>query len=189
LLSSLVADRVESGGVRVRAGSADADRASAFLALIDAELERAYRLATVILGDESDGQDAVHDAAEVAWRRWPGLRDEARAAGWFRQIVVNRCRDRLRSKRRWRVLHDLFQGSAREPSVADTSSAVAIRDELNQAFERLSVDERIVVVLRYELDMTVPAIAETLGIAEGTAKSRLHYALAKLRAALGEAGQ
>jgi RNA polymerase sigma factor (sigma-70 family) len=188
VLSSLVADRVEPRGVRLRPLSADADRSARFIVLMDEELERAYRLATVILGDESDGQDAVHDAAEVAWRRFADLRDPARAGPWFRQILVNRCRDRLRSRRR-RLVEVLRAPFAREePVVADSAADVGSRDLLARALDRLSADERVVVVLRYEEDLTVPAIAEMLAIPEGTAKSRLHYALAKLRQAL-EAGR
>jgi RNA polymerase sigma-70 factor (ECF subfamily) len=181
-----VADTVEPTRVRVRPQSAEADRARLFVALMDRELERSYRLATVILGSEPDGQDAVHDAAELAWRRFGELRDDEKATAWFRQILVNRCRDRLRSRRRWRLLEPAGQPQIPEPVVDDSSSAVAERDALERRFGQLSPDERVVVVLRYEEDMTVPQIAETIGIPEGTAKSRLHYALAKLRAAAVE---
>lgn len=115
------------------------------------------------------------------------LRDQERAAAWFRQILINVCRDRLRRRRRWRLLEVLRAPFTHEhPTVADTSAAFAARDQLQRAFERLSPHERVTVVLRYEEDLTVPAIAELLDIAQGTAKSRLHYALAKLRAALEE---
>ena len=55
-------------------------------------------------------------------------------------------------------------------------------DRLRRLLGSLSPDERIVVVLRYEADLTVPAIAALIGVAEGTVKSRLHHALARLRA-------
>jgi RNA polymerase sigma-70 factor (ECF subfamily) len=51
------------------------------------------------------------------------------------------------------------------------------------------VDERIVVVLRFEADLTVPSIATLTGVPEGTVKSRLHHALRKLRGSLGKAGR
>jgi RNA polymerase sigma-70 factor (ECF subfamily) len=50
----------------------------------------------------------------------------------------------------------------------------------------LPVDQRIVVVLRYWADLPVEAIADRLGVPAGTVKSRLHYALRALRAALAE---
>lgn len=189
MLNSLVAESVDPEPVRLRPvdAHADGEHAARFQAVLAGELERAYRLATVILGDESEGQDAVHDAAETAWRRRGELRDQERAAAWFRQILINVCRDRLRRRRRWRLLEVLRAPFTHEhPTVADTSAAFAARDQLQRAFERLSPHERVTVVLRYEEDLTVPAIAELLDIAQGTAKSRLHYALAKLRAALEE---
>jgi len=50
----------------------------------------------------------------------------------------------------------------------------------------LSPDHRVVVALRYYLDLPVDAIADQLGIPVGTVHSRLHYALQRLRVALEE---
>lgn len=78
----------------------DADRARTFARLVDRRaLDRAYRYATLLLGDPTDAEDAVHDAALVAWRRFRDLRDPARFEAWFGRILVNACRDRLRARR------------------------------------------------------------------------------------------
>ena len=58
------------------------------------------------------------------------------------------------------------------------------RDQLERAFRRLSVDHRAVVVLHHYLDLPLPRVADALGIPEGTARSRLYYAMRGLRAAL-----
>jgi len=166
--------------------AADA-RAAAFRGLVEAELDRAYRLATVILGDRYDAEDAVHDAAEAAWRRWSDLRDEQRFQAWFGKIVVNACRDRLRRRRRRRLVEiPRLVLDKEHPMAPDAADALALRDVLRRAFDALSPEERIVVVLRYEADLTMPRVAELAGIPEGTAKSRLHHALRKLRAVIGE---
>ena len=185
----LVADRIdqEQGHLRPMSVAAADARAAAFRGLVGAELDRAYRLATVILGDRYDAEDAVHDAAEVAWRRWSDLRDEQRFQAWFGKIVVNACRDRLRRRRRRRLVEiPRLVLDKEHPMAPDAADALALRDVLRRAFEALSPEERIVVVLRYEADLTVPRVAELAGIPEGTAKSRLHNALRKLRAAIGE---
>jgi RNA polymerase sigma-70 factor, ECF subfamily len=163
-------------------------RATAFRRLVDAELDHAYRLAAVILGDSFDAEDAVHDAAVVAWRRWADLRDAGRFEAWFGRILVNVCRDRLRHRRR-RALIELVRGpTAREhPTAGDGTVDVAERNRIRRSFERLSADEQITVVLRYDADLSVPAIAERLAIPEGMVKPRLHNALRKLRNALEEA--
>ena len=62
--------------------------------LTAARLTRAYRLAGIVLGDPSEAQDAVHEAALQAWRHWHELRDPARFDAWFDRILVNQCRDR-----------------------------------------------------------------------------------------------
>ena len=185
----LVADRTDQERGRLRSMSvtaADA-RAAAFRSLVEVELDRAYRLATVILGDRYDAEDAVHDAAEAAWRRWSDLRDEQRFQAWFGKIVVNACRDRLRRRRRRRLVEiPRLVLDKEHPMAPDAADALALRDVLRRAFDALSPEERIVVVLRYEADLTVPRVAELAGIPEGTAKSRLHHALRKLRAVIGE---
>lgn len=163
------------------------DRASAFTALLERGLDANYRLAAVILGDRVEAEDAVHDAALLAWRGFSGLRDRGRFEAWFGRILVNGCRDRLRARRRRPVVVPLILGDGgQETGVADRSAAVADRDELQRAIAGLDPDHAVVVALRYYADLTVPQIADRIGIAEGTVKSRLHHALRRLRTAVGE---
>jgi RNA polymerase sigma-70 factor (ECF subfamily) len=66
----------------------------------------------------------------------------------------------------------------------DHAPATAERDELATAMASLDEDQRIAVMLRFWLDMSVDDIAEKLGVPPGTVKSRLHRAMGKLRLAL-----
>jgi RNA polymerase sigma-70 factor (ECF subfamily) len=70
------------------------------------------------------------------------------------------------------------------PSTPDGSVAIAARDELEWAFRRLSVEQRAVFVLHHYLGLPLVEVAEMLEIPAGTARSRLHYAIAGLRDAL-----
>ena len=186
----LVVDRAGQDELRHRPLPAAADaRAAAFRRLVGGELDRAYRLAAVILGDRFDAEDAVHDAAETAWRRWSALRDHDRFEAWFGRILVNECRDRLRRRGRRRIVEiPRIALETEHPAVPDASDELALRDLVRRAFDRLSPEERICVVLRYEADLTIPVLADVVGIPEGTAKSRLHHAMRKLRAVIGEDG-
>src|ERR1035437_9604069 len=74
-------------------------RAISFRRLTDSRLASCYRLATVILGDPVEAEDATHDAAVRAWERWGSLRHPALFDAWFGRILVNECRDRLRRRR------------------------------------------------------------------------------------------
>jgi RNA polymerase sigma-70 factor, ECF subfamily len=148
---------------------------TAFEGLVVRELAAAYRTATLILGDPSEAEDATQDAFIRAWQRWSGLRDQERAGGWFGRILVNVCRDRLRARRssglRWLASEPI--ATAAEPSE---------REALWQALGDLSADHRIVIVLRYYLDLSLESIAERTGVPIGTVKSRLHHALGAIRA-------
>jgi RNA polymerase sigma-70 factor (ECF subfamily) len=66
----------------------------------------------------------------------------------------------------------------------DDVESVADRDQLERGFRRLSIEHRAVVVLHYYVDLPVDRIAEVLQVPRGTVRSRLHYAMRALRAAL-----
>ena len=140
--------------------------------------------AAVILRDPVEAEDAVHDAGVQAWLHWTELRDEARADSWFDRIIVNECRARLRRKH----VRPLMVREATDGAAPDAYRAFVERDALDAAFARLDADHRIVVVLRHVDGLSPAEIAERTGTREGTVKSRLHYALRELRAAL-EAGE
>lgn len=162
-------------------------RAEAFAALTDRHLDASYRLAAVILGDRAEAEDATHDAAVLAWRRFGSLRDQDRFGAWFGRILVNVCRDRLRSRGRRRLVDlgpRLDDALGREGTGSDGSAARADRDALDRAVDRLEPDHRIVLALRYWRDLPVDAIADRLGLPSGTVKSRIHHALRHLRAEL-----
>ena len=164
-----------------------AERASAFRDLVHPRLDASYRLAAVILGDRVEAEDAVHDAAVTAWRGFGGLRDVDSFDAWFRRILVNGCRDRLRVRARHRVVdvgRELTE--ADHPVAADTAARTADRDALDQALGTLAADHQVVIALRFHADLTVPAIAVLLEVPEGTVKSRLHHALHRLRAVMAE---
>ncbi|HEY5433874.1 MAG TPA: sigma-70 family RNA polymerase sigma factor [Candidatus Limnocylindrales bacterium] len=146
-------------------------------------LDAAYRYATLILGDRAEAEDATHDAALTAWRRFAELRDPKRFDGWFGRILVNACRDRLR-RRRWTV-HEILGERTPERGTGDPTEAIAGCQALAAALRSLSANHREMVVLRLYADLTVEQIAERTGVGAGTVKSRLHYALRHLRDALG----
>ncbi len=75
-----------------------------------------------------------------------------------------------------------------EPSGRDMAGTIVDHDALDRAFRRLGPDQRVVVVLHHYEGIPLVEIAETLGIPVGTARSRLHYALKRLRDALESDG-
>ncbi len=152
-----------------------------FLRLARQELNRAYRLAGLLLGDRTEAEDAVQDALSRAWYRRASLRDPSGFAAWFDRILVNGCRDRLRRRRRLRFL-ELDAG--RDATVADPFRALLDRDEATRALAALEPDQRIVITLHYWADLTLEGVAHRTGWPIGTVKSRLHAALRRLESEL-----
>ena len=158
-------------------------RELAFHRLVDEHLDRAYRLAAVVLHDTTEAQDAVHDAFLTAWHKYGSLRDPTRFEAWFDRIVVNTCRDRLRHAGRL-LVRDLTREP--DPPVDDTTAAVPDELVIRRALGRLKPDDRIVLALRFYRDMKVDDIAAAMGIRPRAASSRLHRALERLRLVLDE---
>ena len=75
-------------------------------------------------------------------------------------------------------------GSIDEPSAPDELAGIHERDQLDQAFRQLTVDQRAVIVLHHYQDLTLEQVAEALGIPVGTAASRLSRAMSQLRSVL-----
>jgi RNA polymerase sigma-70 factor (ECF subfamily) len=71
-----------------------------------------------------------------------------------------------------------------DPAAGDDVRLVDDHDQLDRGFRRLKPDHRAAVVLHYYLGLSVPEVAEALGVPVGTAKSRIHYAVDAMRAAL-----
>lgn len=156
-----------------------AERSARFSKLAAAELDRAYRLAGLVLMNASEAEDAVGDALERAWQRFGQLRDPSTFRAWFDRILVNVCRDRLRRRRRVRFI-PLEPGPGRiEP--ADPFRHIVDRDEVLRSVRELPDDERLVVVLHYWADLTLEGVAARTGAPLGTVKSRLHRALERMR--------
>jgi RNA polymerase sigma-70 factor (ECF subfamily) len=172
---------------RAQVGSVPDPRASTFRLLVEPVLDDAYRRATVMLANRTEAEDAVHDAAERAWRSFASLRNPDQFEAWFGRILLNVCRDRLRKRRRVALVEVDGQLVEREDG-ASTAALRSIdeRERVLDALAELSADQRIAVVLRYESDLTIPEIARLTRTRQGTVKARLHHALRRLHRRLAE---
>ena len=156
------------------------DRA-AFDALAAGIVDRLYAVARLILRDADRAEDATQETLVRCWRDLPSLRDPARFDAWLHRLLLNAVRDEFRVHRRHQANVRVLRV---EPSVTDASAAIAAREQLQRGFERLTPDQRTIVVLRLYLGLSVEEAAATIGIPAGTAKSRLHSATEAMRLAL-----
>ena len=153
----------------------------AFSVLAGAAVDRLYAIARLILRDTELAEDATQDALIRAWRDLPTLRDAERFDAWLHRILVRSCTDIARRRRKWRAELTVV---SREPAEPDGASGLADRDELERGLRRLNDAQRSILVLTYYVGLPLPEVADALDIPVGTAKSRLHYAIQALRAAL-----
>jgi RNA polymerase sigma-70 factor (ECF subfamily) len=153
----------------------------AFGVLAGASVDRLYAIARLILRDTELAEDATQEALIRAWRDLPTLRDVERFDAWIYRLLVRSCTDIARRRRRWRAELTIV---SREPAEPDGASELADRDELERGLRRLNDAQRTILVLTFYLGLPPPEVADALDIPVGTAKSRLHYAIEALRAAL-----
>jgi RNA polymerase sigma-70 factor (ECF subfamily) len=152
----------------------------AYADLIRSRSDRLFAIAQRILRDVDRTEDAVQDALVIAWRDLPGLRDPDRFDAWLQRTLVNRCRDILRSRRRSREI----PMEAPEHASPDPSAEAVARMSMLRAFDRLSVEDRHILVLHHLHDLSLADVAALLRIPVGTAKWRLHSARRALERAL-----
>jgi len=147
----------------------------AFADLVRPHYQSAFKVAYGMLHDSSEAEDAVQEASFKAWRRLGNLRVGSSMRPWFIAIVANQCRGANRS-RWWSVTKAQALDGQVVPSV-DIAAAVDVR----RALLRLRHDDRLIVVLRYYLDMPFEEIATTLGITPKAARIRVERAVHRLR--------
>jgi RNA polymerase sigma-70 factor (ECF subfamily) len=165
-----------------RAARGDAE---AFDALAGERIDRLYAIAHRILRDHHDAEDAVQQALWTAWADLPGLRDAARFDAWLYRLLVRSCYRAGRSRRRRTEVVRLVRDDDDFVGALD-ADLVSERDALEQAFATLAVEHRAVVVLHHYQGLGLDEIAAIIGVPHGTARSRLHYGLRRLREAIGE---
>jgi len=154
----------------------------AFGALVRVVGDRCIFVAHRILRDADLAEDAVQEALVQAWKELPSLRDLDRFEAWLHRILVHACYAEARRNRRHAANVVLLEMDGR--TGRDDYLSVNDRDQLDRGFKRLPPEQRAVLVFHHALGLTMPEVANHLGIPLGTAKSRLFYATAAIRAAL-----
>ena len=153
----------------------------AFTSLAFELSDRLFAVAHRILRDFDSAGDALQVTLLHVWRDLPSLRDPALIEGWAYRVLVRACHDQLRKQRRRApALHLLAEHRTQD----DPATVIADREQLDRAFQRLSTEQRVAIVLQYYRGMTLPEIADVLAVPVGTVRSRLHYAKRAMRAAI-----
>jgi RNA polymerase sigma-70 factor (ECF subfamily) len=141
-------------------------------------------LARLLLDDPRQAEEVVQEAFIRTYARWPRVRNRTDPLPYVRRTVVNLARSGLRRRRTERAFVHAPPSDA--PS-AEQSAAERARDvSLAAAVATLPRRQRECIVLRFYVDCTVPEVAATLRISDGSVKQHLHRALAALGERLEE---
>ncbi|MFD0023680.1 RNA polymerase sigma factor [Streptomyces sp. NPDC058382] len=174
----------DDGLLTVRAAEGDEE---AFAVLVRRHAPTLIRLATRLLGNAPEAEDAVQDALITAWRKLPGFRHESSFRTWMYRIVTNRCLNVLRGRRPDAPLEAADEVPAPDHAVSPTRIAEsrAAVGELRTALSSLSPEQRTCWVLR-ELDgQSYEFIAAAVGISQEAVRARIFRARRCLTQELG----
>jgi RNA polymerase sigma-70 factor (ECF subfamily) len=161
--------------------------------------QRLLRQARGLCGDLEIAEDLASETLVEAWRSLARYDQSCRFSTWLFSILLHRHQNNLRRARSRPVplahlpayeaeAHQQIQESvpAASLSPAEATLRAETEDRLRSAIASLPKKQRQVVLLRFFEDATLAEIAALLNCSHGTVKSRLHYALAKLREMEGE---
>ncbi|MGQ9887747.1 MAG: RNA polymerase sigma factor [Aggregatilineales bacterium] len=160
--------------------------------LFDRYYAQVYRTAAAITRDRAAADDIAQDCFLRLHRYAKRIDTNLPLAPWLYRVTVNLSYTWVARQYQRRVslesVIDFLMSPAR--SAPDTLAERArIREEVRQAIQTLSFNQRVVVVLYYLNGLSLEEIAETLECPVGTVKSRLYYARENLRHRLGGIGE
>src|SRR6201987_4013999 len=150
--------------------------------LYDEHAAALWRYAMRLTGDQARAEDVVQETLLGAWQHSEVTDDSDRSArAWLFTVARNMIIDERRSSRFRNEVSSLDGSAAPEQASPDEVNSALDRMVLGEALAQLSPDDRAVVRCSYYLGWTTTQIADDLGIAEGTVKSRRHYAVRAMR--------
>ncbi len=132
------------------------------------------------IDQDTEAWDAVQETWISVIKGLNRLQRPSLFVSWLFRIMTNKCIDRVRKKQTEKNLLQNANIKSESPETPNES------DSLSKAIERLSDEQKTLIMLRFGQEMKIEQIAAILNIAEGTVKSRLHRALARLREILGD---
>jgi RNA polymerase sigma-70 factor (ECF subfamily) len=158
---------------------------AAYEALVTQHQELAFRAAYLITGDAAEAQDAAQEAFVKAYYALPRFRSGAPFRPWLLRIVANEARNRRVASARRASLALRAADDGPGAAEADSPEGAALASErraiLLRALNDLREDDRLVIAYRYFSELSEAEMADLLGVARGTVKSRLSRALGRLR--------
>lgn len=138
-----------------------------------------YRTALFYMQNQQEAEDAVQDAVLTAYEKFYQLKDREKFGSWIMQILVNRCRKRMKTWfRREEDIEEISPAQERSLS-GDTDLAMA--SAVKQVFWELKEEERLIVALSVFGGYTSEEISDILNKNHSTIRSKYRRALQKMK--------
>jgi RNA polymerase sigma-70 factor (ECF subfamily) len=180
----------EGGEERALIVAAQGGDLAAYETLVRRYEQFAFRVAYLVLRDAAEAEDAAQEAFVRAYRALGRFRADEPFRPWLLRIVANQAISGRRAAERRGAVAARYEREARGDPLPSPESVVLgheRRDAVLHGLAQLSADDQLVLHLRYFLDLGEAEVADALGCARGTVKSRLHRALGRLRPVLARA--
>ena len=148
----------------------------------------AIHTAYLITGNLADSEDSVQETFVKVWLHIRELKDDSGFKPWMMRILI-RTAYRIGKKNKREIPNDEMverMENRTDPSPLDKVIQLEEAEMISAAVRALPVKLRTVVVLYYYDSFSVKEIAGTLGLMEGTVKSRLHSARRRMKTILKE---
>ena len=171
---------------RSRRGDADA-----YAELVTRYQGLAARTAYVITGSGADAEEAAQEGFVKAFYALDRFRAGAPFRPWLLRIVANEAINRRKAAGRRPTVELSVALDRPSPDTALSPEGAALASERRafvlEALRQMREEDRLVIAYRYFLDLSEAEMADALGVARGTVKSRLSRALGRLRTLIEEA--
>lgn len=168
----------DDDALATKAGAGDAQ---AFRLLLERHYDRIYRLAYRFFGNRADAEDIAQDVCAALPKKLKSFAARARFTTWIYQVVVNTCRDQLRSQSS-RVALNKDYVKVNEMLRAAESDRQTQVDWLYAALDHIGPQLRETAILILAEDMSYREAGEVLGIKEATVSWRMHEMRKELKA-------
>lgn len=136
----------------------------AFDQLMKAQLQRMYRIAISMLDNEEDAADAIQETVLKCWQKIDQLKNEDFFQTWLTRILINQCKDILKSRKRYVPIEDIPEKGYEDDYFTD---------EWKRILQGLDKKYRIVMDLYYVEGYSTKEIAKMLHITDANVRSRM----------------
>jgi RNA polymerase sigma-70 factor (ECF subfamily) len=164
-------------------------RREEYALLVDRHKDMAFNIAYRMLGDEDAAKDMAQESFIAAYAGLKEFRREAQFSSWLCRIIINKCKDFLKSRHETVDLQDveeIIPARTRTPEQAVCANQSG--DLIQKALARLPVDYRTVIVLKHMEELSYDEIAGILGVSVPALKVRAHRGREMLKQVLESMG-